>query len=156
MDIVTVLVDRGDVYEEVAKASDYTGSKLIGEDEGARDRILATDEDLAEMGRLWDEATAGANDCLKEMLVRGGTVDLGSGGGKGYEAVLEVSGGYDKELTGSVREALRGFIISYIISGWFAYTNKGEAEVYAARATEWLGMARGLLYTRRRPARPTD
>ncbi len=56
METITIQIFQDDVYEEVAKATDYTGSKMTGGDEGARDRILAADADLAELGRFWDES----------------------------------------------------------------------------------------------------
>lgn len=54
METITVQIFKDDVYEEVAKATDYTGAKLIDGDEGARDRILATDSDLSDLGRFWE------------------------------------------------------------------------------------------------------
>lgn len=73
MESIEVRIYQDDVYEEVAKATDYTGSKLSDQDEGARDRILAGDEDLADLGRMWDEAVLATNESLKEMLVSGAT-----------------------------------------------------------------------------------
>lgn len=71
METIAVQVNKKVVYEEVAKATDYTGSKLLDNDEHARDRILATDEDLAEIGRFWDETMLVVNERLKTMLVSG-------------------------------------------------------------------------------------
>ena len=73
METITIQIIQEDVYEEVAKATDYTGSKLIDGDDGARDRILAADEDLAELGRFWEESVLATNENLKEMLVSGRT-----------------------------------------------------------------------------------
>ena len=67
---------RSDVYAEVAKATDYTGSKLIDGDENARDRILAADDDLAELGRFWEESVLATNENFKEMLVSGKTKQI--------------------------------------------------------------------------------
>ena len=52
METITIQVFKDDVYEEVAKATDYTGAKLIDGDEKARDRILATDNELSDLGRV--------------------------------------------------------------------------------------------------------
>ena len=124
METIAVQVNKKVVYEEVAKATDYTGSKLLDNDEHARDRILATDEDLAEIGRFWDEAMLVVNERLKTMLVSG-VSDVGS-----YKATIEVSKAFDKELTGSVESTLQNFFITSIIGQWFRYTNKAEAEGY--------------------------
>ena len=69
METITIQIFQADVYAEVAKATDYTGSKLIDGDENARDRILAADDDLAELGRFWEESVLATNENFKEMLV---------------------------------------------------------------------------------------
>ena len=64
METITIQIFQDDVYEEVAKATDYTGSKLIDSDDTARDRILAADDDLAELSRFWVEAALATNENL--------------------------------------------------------------------------------------------
>lgn len=155
METITIRIIQADVYEEVAKATDYTGSKLIDGDEGARDRILASDDDLAELGRFWDETALVVNESLKEMLVSG-NAGATIGGEKGYEVVLEVSKSFDKALTASVETALRSFFIASIVGQWFKFANKGEAADYFAQAADILNTAERLLYSRRRPTLPTD
>lgn len=117
METITVQIFKDDVYEEVAKATDYTGAKLIDGDEGARDRILATDSDLSDLGRFWEESVLATNERLKEMLVSGATKQIpvtitqqpkeveaqsivipSQVTRTGYEAVLEVSKSFDKGL----------------------------------------------------------
>ena len=142
------------MYEEVAKATDYTGSKLIDGDENARDRILAADDDLAELGRFWEESVLATNENLKEMLVSGRTKEIL--GKTGYEAVIEVSKSFDKVLTASVQSTLRSFFIASIIGQWFKFANKGEAKDYFMQAAEMMETAERLLYSRRKPTRPTD
>ena len=76
METITIQIFQADVYAEVAKATDYTGSKLIDGDENARDRILAADDDLAELGRFWEESVLATNENFKEMLVSGKTKQI--------------------------------------------------------------------------------
>ena len=185
METITIQIFQDDVYEEVAKATDYTGSKLIDGDEGARDRILAADDDLAELSRFWEESVSATNENLKEMLVSGRTklistiIDptptppvistqsenanaLPPGlpplklGRTGYEAVIEVSKSFDKVLTASVQSTLRSFFIASIIGQWFKFANKGEAKDYFTQAADMMETAERLLYSRRKPTRPTD
>lgn len=187
METITIQIFQDDVYEEVAKATDYTGSKLIDGDESARDRILAADDDLAELSRFWEESVLATNENLKEMLVSGRTklistitiidptptppiistqsenanalppvlppVTLGK---TGYEAVIEVSKSFDKVLTASVQSTLRSFFIASIIGQWFKFANKGEAKDYFVQAADMMETAERLLYSRRKPTRPTD
>lgn len=178
METITIDVFKDDVYEEVAKATDYTGAKLIDGDEKARDRILATDNELSDLGRFWEESVLATNERLKEMLVSGttkmvqvstdifGTVGIAQQSIElpikpvimktAYEAELEVSKSFDKELTGNVQSALRNFFITSIIGQWFKLANKGEATDYFNQAKEMMDGAERLLYSRKRPTRPSD
>ena len=185
METITIQIFQDDVYEEVAKATDYTGSKLIDGDEGARDRILAADDDLVELSRFWEESVSATNENLKEMLVSGRTKLISTIidptptppvistqsenanalppvlpplilGRTGYEAVIEVSKSFDKVLTASVQSTLRSFFIASIIGQWFKFANKGEAKDYFTQAADMMETAERLLYSRRKPTRPTD
>lgn len=177
MESIEVRIYQDDVYEEVAKATDYTGSKLSDQDEGARDRILAGDEDLADLGRMWDEAVLATNESLKEMLVSGttrrvmdaiavssgietGTVDSPGiaeiAGRIAYVAEIEVSKSFDKALTASVESSLRSFFISMIIGEWFKFANKSEAADYFATGAEMMQAAERMLYSRKKPKRPAN
>ena len=178
METITVVIFKDDVYEEVAKATDYTGAKLIDGDEKARDRILATDSELSDLGRFWEECVLATNERLKEMLISGTTkqvqVTLASSPFSdapaeqkmpplkpvimktAYEAVLEVSKSFDKELTDNVQSALRNFFIFSIIGQWFKLANKGEAADNFAQAGEMMNGAERLLYSRKKPTRPSD
>lgn len=185
METITIQIFQEDVYEEVAKATDYTGSKLIDGDADARNRILAADEDLADLGRFWEESVLATNENFKEMLVSGKTKNISVAsvspslpdipyqlGGvalqsaslpavetlskRGYEAVIEVSKSFDKVLTASVESTLRSFFIASIIGQWFKFANKGEAKDYFVQASDMMETAERLLYSRRKPTRPTD
>lgn len=183
METITIQVFKDDVYEEVAKATDYTGAKLIDGDEKARDRILATDNELSDLGRFWEESVLATNERLKEMLVSGTTKLVSvssvipSEGVKAtseqvviptdpiiipvlkktaYVAVLEVSKSFDKELTASVQSSLQNFFIASIIGQWFKFANKGEASDYFKQAGEWMNGAERLLYSRKKPTAPSD
>lgn len=185
METITIHIFQDDVYNEVAKATDYTGSKLIDGDEGARDRILAADDDLAELGRFWEESVLATNENFKEMLVSGKTKTISITeydpitpilphqpgevvmqastptiavplGKTGYEAVIEVSKSFDKTLTASVQSTLRSFFIASIIGQWFKFANKGEAKDYFTQASDMMETAERLLYSRRKPTLPKD
>lgn len=164
METITIRIYRDDVYQEVAKATDYTGSKLIDEDEGARDRILAADDDLEELGRFWDESVLATNENFKELLVSGvtkvlaasGSAGVSSSARTGYEAVMEVSKSFDKVLASSVESTLRSFFIASIIGQWFKFANKGESQDYFHQGAELMDTAERLLYSRRKPTLPKD
>ena len=158
METITIQVSKDDVYEEVAKATDYTGAKLINGDENARDRILATDSDLSDLSRFWEESVLATNERLKEMVVSGETksVDVDKSTKIVYEVTLEVSKSFDKSLTANVQSAIRNFFIASIIGQWFKFANKGEAKDYFSQAGEMMNGAERLLYSRKKPTRPMD
>lgn len=158
METITIQVFKDDVYEEVAKATDYTGAKLIDGDENARDRILATDSDLSDLSRFWEESVLATNERLKEMVVIGETksVEVDKSTKIVYEVTLEVSKSFDKSLTANVQSAIRNFFIASIIGQWFKFSNKGEAKDYFSQAGEMMNGAERLLYSRKRPTRPMD
>ena len=157
METITIQVFKDDVYEEVAKATDYTGAKLIDGDEKARDRILATDNELSDLGRFWEESVLATNERLKEMVVSGTTKTATDGqtAKTCYEGVLEVSKSFDKGLTPNVQSALRNFFINSIIGQWFKFANKGEATDYFKQASDMMDGAERLLYSRKKPTRPS-
>lgn len=178
METITITIFKDTVQEEVAKATDYTGSKLIDGDSTARDRILASDDDLATLGRFWDETVMAANENFKEMLVSGQTKNvtladselsipvvtprstlsdatISTLGKPAYVAVIEVSKSFDKGLTASVQTTMQSFFIASIIGQWFKFANKGEAADYFSQAAEMIESAERLLYSRKKPTRPT-
>lgn len=140
---------RCDVESEVEKATDYTGSKLIGEDNEARDRIMTTEDDLKTLGRMWTETVAAAEESLKEMITSS------NDDSNGWLADLEVSVAFDKGLAPSVEKMLRGFFIASMIGMWFKFANKNEAAGYFSQAAEMMLAAERLLYSRKRPAVPS-
>ncbi len=164
METITITIYQDEVYEEVAKATDYTGAKLVDGDATARDRILATDADLATLGRFWDEATLAANDRLKQMLISGATKQVTEEEGDGdatklttktaYVVQLEVSKAYDQNLNDSVAGSMKNYFIYSIIGQWFKFANKGEAGDYFTQAGDEITSAERMLYSRKRPTRP--
>lgn len=149
MSNITITVVQSSVYDEVAKATDYTGSKMLDEDEKARDRIFTTDEDLETLSRFWEEAAADCTDRFKPMIVNATTT------GGNYVLTLEVSMSFDTNLTGSVETAIKSFFISSIIGQWFKFANKKEATEYSVTALDHLLTAERLLYSRKKPSLPT-
>lgn len=149
METITLNVSRADVYAEVDKTTDYTGAKLTTSEDGARDRIIATNEDLKTLSRFWDETCAVANERLKEMFA-GGSLPSD----EDYSVTLQVSVAFDKELTPSVEASLRSFFITSITGKWYVFANKGEAKDYFSEAGELIEDVRRKLYSRKRPVSP--
>lgn len=156
MENIVLEVERDDVYAEVQKNSDYAGAMAISEDApGARDRMLATDDDLKTLGRFWDEAVAVANREMREMLERGVSTlkDYRHNGilTEVYEATLAVSRSWNKALTPVVESSLRSYFVASVTGQWFRFVNAGECEAYLAKAQALLEGAVRMLWERRAP-----
>lgn len=148
MATINFVIDKEEVYGEVGKATDYTGSKMADGDERTRERILASDEELADLGRMWDESALTVNERFKSMVRN---VEYTS---DNYTLELEVSNSFDQRLTHNVEACIKGFFIASITGQWFKYADKEDAAEWLQQAAEMLTGAERLLYSRRRPVRP--
>lgn len=145
METIELKVSRSDVYEEVDKTTDYTGSKLISSnDQGARDRIVATQTDLKELSRFWEETCVAVNERLREMFV---SASLPSA--TDYKVTLQVSSAFDQELVPSIQATLRSFFIVTITGKWYVFSNKGESGAYFTEAGSLMEDIRRKLYSRK-------
>lgn len=151
---VTLTVSKQQVYDEVAKTTSYTGTKMQN-DNSAYDRIFTTDSDRSMLERFWTEACNAATEKLKKFLVsvsdnsEGSTIDLS----RDYVVELELSSSYDDNLTESVQASLFSFFVSAIVSKWYKFTNKGEADGYAADAVGMMNDVMGKVFYRKKPKR---
>lgn len=144
MATITLNINREDVYREVDKTTDYTGSKLIDGDDKARDRIMASEADMKNLSRFWEEACATTNERLKEMVESSSLPSA-----QDYSVTLKVSVAYDTVLTPSVEATLRTFFITFITGKWYVFANKGETKDYMAQASELMEDIRRKLYSRK-------
>ncbi len=150
METIELVIGRDDVLAEVDKATDYTGSKMDGEDGEVRDRIAMTEEDMENLQRFWEESASLANERLKGMWVSGSRPDDAGD----YRVKLEVSRNFDKGLTPSVESSLRSYFIQSIVGRWFRFVNKQETGDCAAEAGAMIEDVLRKLYSRRRPVSP--
>ncbi len=146
--IVNISIDKKTVYDELSKTTEYTGAKMDN-DANAFERIMATDENLTDMDRFWQESAARATDALKTMLVKGADPLAVN-----YDISLELSASFDPCLIPSVTAALKSFFVKSMAAKWYDYTNKSESGSYYRGAEEMLLEAIRKLYSRRRPRSP--
>ena len=151
--IQSISILQSEVYEEVSKASDYVGSKMLGDDSGARERILATDAVLDDLTRFWDESILVVNENFKDIL-HSFTEEEEEKSDKKVTFSFEVSVSFDENLLPNVKKAIKNFFILSIIAQWFKYTNKGESQDYFNQSAEMITAAERLLYSRKKPVAP--
>lgn len=151
---VELNVNKANVYNEVAKTTSYTGDKMTG-DEGAYERIFTKDDDRLALERFWVEAANAVTDLLKQYIVEVSSqpeshcLELD----RNYEVKLDLSNSFDVNLTGSMETSLFSFFVMYIVAKWYKYTNKEEAESYAAESAAMLDDVTSKLYYRKKPTR---
>lgn len=151
---ITLSVNKAYVYDEVAKTTAYAGVKMQG-DESAYERIFTTDEDRMMLERFWAEACSATTEQLKQFIVEVSShpeshgIELGNN----YEVELELSSSFDTTLTDSISSSLFSFFVSYIISKWYKFTNKGEADGYTLEATGMMDDVMRKIYYRKKPRR---
>ena len=156
---VTFTVRKANVYDEVAKTTSYTGAKMTG-DATAYQRIFTTDADRLMLERFWTEACNAVADLFKPFLTSISDITESHHADitKNFTAVLELSGSYDTALNQSIESSLFSFFTNLIVSKWYEFSNKNEAEKYATAAAAMLEDVRSKIYFRKKPRRipPTE
>lgn len=151
---VNIVVNKANVYNEVAKTSSYTGAKMK-DDETAYERIFTTDDDRLLLERFWTECCSMATDNLKRFIVdvSDNSIPHGIDLSKNYSVQLELSSSFDTSLSDSISSSLFSFFVSAIISKWYMFANKGEAEVFANEATYYMNDVMKKIYFKKKPTR---
>lgn len=141
------LLNKDDIYEEVAKTTLYTGAKM-DDDEKAYDRIFTTDEDKIILNRFWEESKNTVCDFLKRILSsENEESDI-------LTINLELSASFDTSLKSSMQSSLISFFVMNITSKWFNLTNKQEAAGCAAEAATYLEDVKRKALYKKKPTRP--
>lgn len=141
-------VNKADVYNEVAKTTSYTGAKMEN-DATAYTRIFTTEEDKDILERFWNESKNAVAGTLKKLL-NNEQEENGT-----YTLTLDVSSSFDDSLTESMQRSLFSFFVMSIVSKWYIFTNKKEAESYATSALGDMEDVMRKAYYKKRPTRPT-
>ena len=92
-------MNKGDVLNEVAKTTAYSGAKMTGE-EGAYERIFTTKSDREMLERFWTECQVSVCETLKKFLQKEETTD------EGWNLKLGLSESFDNTLTKSIKKEL--------------------------------------------------
>lgn len=147
MKTIVFQIQKDEVYNEVAKTTSYTGAKMEG-DEGAYDRIFTTDEDKIMLERFWNESKNMIVASLKKQLSTEREIN------DEYTLELEVSTSFDDSLKESTQRSLFSFFVMNIVSKWYVFTNKKEAEAYATSAATNMEDVMHKVFYKKKPVRP--
>lgn len=145
---ITLRINKEDVYEEVARTTEYTGAKM--DDEHAYEVISTTEEDKMILDRFWNECKNTVTNSLKKVLVSEIETEKGE-----YALTLGLSAAFDESLTESMQRSLYSFFVMSITAKWYTFTNKSEATGYATEAATYIEDIMRKAFFKRRPTRPT-
>lgn len=157
MQDIILTISKAKVLHEVAKATSYTGAKMVsGDDPGAYNRIFVSDEERELLERYWVEACSLVTSQLREWVkvVEDQPIHHGVDVTTDYTVTLSLADAWPTSLQDSVQSSLLSFIVATILSKWYRLTNKGETEAYGNEAAAHLTDAELKLYQRKRPTRP--
>ena len=154
MNIVTLKINKANVYDEIAKTTSYIGAKMKG-DEEAYARVFTTDEDRMMLERFWVESCNFATEQFKPFIVSVNEQPTSHGVelGNDYEVTLELSMSFDTSLKGSMETSLFSFFVLSIISKWNKFTNKEESAGNAEDALSAMKDVKSKMYYRKKPKR---
>lgn len=145
---VMIIIDKEEVYEEVAQTTSYTGSKMEGGDDKAYDRIFTTEADRSQLERFWNESCVAVCEAMKEFMQE----ERNENGG--FTVRLSLSSSFEPSLESAMRKELFSFFVTNIVSKWYAFTNKKEAADFSVSAAGMLDGVKRKAYHRRKPTRP--
>ena len=148
---IILTVDKEKVYREVAKTTEYIGSKSQT-DETDYDLVSTTDEDKEMLERFWNESKDLISDSLKKVLLEAKEMVATS---TTFNLKLGLSGSFDSNLKDSMQSSLFSFFVTNIVSKWSTFTNKQESTDYAAEAAGYIEDIRKKAFFKKKPVRPT-
>ena len=149
---VTYTVDKNAVLKEVRRLTNYVGSRKQG-DEGAFQRISATESDAGMLEQFWMAACSSATDVL--MHFSRSIENNVEGDAPCYEVVMEMSSLYDTALNESVEDSLQNFFVNLMTSKWCKIVSPDDEAKYAAEALGYMQDIERKIYHRKRPRRFT-
>lgn len=154
MSNTTLTVNKANVYTEVAKTTSYSGVKKAS-DGSLYEQIFTTDEDRLLLERFWNEAANAATELFKPFLVSVTSTAQSHGINlsANYTVVLALSNAYDSSLNDSVQSSLFSYFVNFIVSRWYKFANKDEAEEFGTQAVAMLDDVKSKIFYKKKPTR---
>lgn len=155
---VDIKIHKAYVFNEVRKASQYIGQRLVSEqDPGAFTRVGLTEADNLLLERLWQEGCELALQTVRRYLAAhedtrtpGNGCDLS----RDFQAQLAMPDGFDEHLVPGIESSLTSYIVTTMLAKWCMVADKQDAQAYMQLAEVALQDANRKLFKRNRPQRP--
>lgn len=145
---ITIKVGKTAIYDEVKKTTEYTASK--SDEQDAYNRIAAIDSDKALLDRFFNEAVADVTDIIKPFIVSIPSTEQCT---EEFSADLTLPNLFEKNLLESIESTITSYFTNYIVSQWYKFTNKKEAEDFKVLAESCIIDLRRKIYYRKSPTR---
>lgn len=149
-------INKNDVMAKVAITTGYAGSKLIGEDEDAYERIFTTEADEAGLERFYSEAKNSIANLFRGRLQTISETQSTSDGTATVDLEFKCSmpSNFDgTALEGTLQNEIENYMTSYITAMWFKFTNKQESSDYLSYAAASLQKIQSMFFCVKRPTR---
>lgn len=147
MKILTIIITKDNVFEDVSLASAYTGAKT-DDDSGVNfNRIATIDADNNLLSRFWIQACGIVTDKLKSFIMASEINE------NSIKLTLELSGAYDDSMSPSVEKDVFSAMTAGVTAQWFAITFPERTKEWDEKSAALLNRAFAKLCHRRRPKR---
>lgn len=134
-----LVINQSDVFAEVSKLSEYTGSKLVDEQGDHRDEVWGTPLDFMELPNLWREAQVAFEHAVRDFADGDGVLD-----GRGrYSISLSVS---SRTRLFGLRDMAQMYFVRSVLGRWFTISCKPVADVSLMAAQGALEEVVRMLY----------
>lgn len=147
---ITLSVEKDKVYKEVAKTTEYAGSKMS--DSAAYELIPTTDEDKDMLERFWEESKNIICNVIKKVIIS--AKESGGQPAGVFILTLGLSNSFDENLTESMQSSLFSFFVMNIVSKWFSFINKEESASYSTEGSVYLEDIKRKAFYKKSPVRP--
>lgn len=157
MDTLEVIVNKVDVYEEVAETTSYDAIKRQEKDKNIYQRIFTMDEDRSLIERFWVEASNVAEDAIRPFIdtLTPQPIAHGVELGRNFSATLRLPARFDTTLSESIRSGLYSFFVNAILAKWYQIAAPELSTDYSTRASAQLDDIKRRLNYRTPPRRRT-
>jgi hypothetical protein len=154
---VTIQISKARVLDEVAKTTEYIGSKAVNkEDPDAYERIAVTDANREQLDRYWMESCSEVTKMLDHWVTSVRSQMLSHhpeiSSAYDYKVVLGLPTNWNSAYESVLKELVMSYMVNMIVAKWLLLTNKNDAQEHATLASGAQRQIMQVLLIRKRPA----
>ncbi len=152
MQNISVNIQKDEIFRAVERQAAYVGAKVPGDDGSAFDRISIIAEDETLLEQFWIQAVSFVQlKAAKWLILYGHDTQTDSNNGNSLSVTFRVPDNFPSHLPEGIKDALKSCLTNFILSLWFADTNKEDASAYMNQAISQAEQIHISMYERVRP-----